>query len=54
MPATSSGNEQSSQAGWLSLTFFCEWALIGDTIVASQAEMKKDRWMQGVETYAGY
>ena len=47
----SSGTEQSSQAGWLSLTFFCQKrALSGDTMVVSQAEMSKDGVEQGVET----
>ena len=44
----SSGSVQSSQAGWLSLTFLCKKkALTGDTVVVSQVEMRKDGWMQG-------
>ena len=30
-----------------------KWTLTGDTMVISQAEMRKGEWVQGVERYEG-
>ena len=46
---SSSGRKQSSQAGWLSLTFFFKSSTYGDKMAVIQADMRKDGWIQIVE-----